>query len=197
MKKECKHEWLPLLGRHGRKSIPTRVFSCFHCGEMKVGAHTIKMSQYRMDMGELPMKNVGTIGLIAAPTADLTATGFITSLTTPADLVFGDICYINGSSQAVLARADVIATSSAIVMAIATIDGSPTPTAGNFLMHGFARKDAWTWTPGGLIYLSSATAGLITQTAPVGTDNVIQILGVATHADRVYFNPSLVQVEHT
>ena len=30
----------------------------------------------------------------------------------------------------------------------------------------------------------------------LATDHAIQILGVVTHADRVFFNPSLVQVEH-
>jgi hypothetical protein len=32
---------------------------------------------------------------------------------------------------------------------------------------------------------------------PTGADDVIQIMGVATHADRMYFNPQLVQIEHT
>lgn len=197
--KICKHKWIPLLGRHGGKNIPTRIFSCLHCGEMKVGTHTIKMSQYRMDMGELPMRNVAEIQLVAAPGTDHEARGFVVSLTAASDLAFGDICYINSSGQAVLADADAIATSSAIVMAIETIDGSPTPTAGRFLLSGIARDDTWTWTVGGLIYLTitGTTGNTLSQTAPTATDDVIQIIGVATHADRMFFNPSLVQVEHT
>jgi hypothetical protein len=35
------------------------------------------------------------------------------------------------------------------------------------------------------------------QIAPTGTDDVIQILGIALAADVIYFNPQLVQVEHT
>lgn len=72
---------------------------------------------------------------------------------------------------------------------------------GLFLMHGFARDDSWNWNVGGssgLIYGSTAgtTGNTLTQTAPTGANAVTQILGVATHPDRIYFNPQLVQVEH-
>ena len=69
----------------------------------------------------------------------------------------------------------------------------------NYLLHGFARKDTWSWTVGSNIYLSTTgtTTNTMTQTAPSGTNQVIQILGWATSATVIYFNPSLVQVEHT
>lgn len=154
---------------------------------------TIKISKNRMDLTALPLQNVGTVGLIAAPSVDLTGTGFITSLTAGTGLVFGDICYIASTGKAVLGDADALATAGAVAMSLATIAND---ASGNFLLHGFARNDAWTWTVGGLLYLST-TAGAMTQTAPSGADDVIQVLGVATHADRIYFNPQLVQVEHT
>ena len=144
-----------------------------------------------MDMGELPLRAVGTVGLTAAPSADVTSSGIITALTAGENLVFGEVCYIASTGKALKADADAIATSSAIVMALATIAAD---ASGNFILHGIARNDAWAWTVGGLIYLST-TAGALTQTAPSGTDDVVQILGVATHADRMYFNPQLVQVE--
>ena len=52
---------------------------------------------------------------------------------------------------------------------------------------------------GGLIYLTTTgtTGNTLTQTAPSGTNNSIQILGVALAADTFIFLPSLVQVEHT
>ena len=56
------------------------------------------------------------------------------------------------------------------------------------------RDDTWTWTVGGLIYVSTTT-GTLTQTAPSGTGDQVQVVGYATHADRMYFNPSLVLVE--
>lgn len=153
---------------------------------------TIKISQYRMDVGGKPLRNVGTVGIIASPTTDHTATGIITELTAGEALVFGDVCYIASTGKALLGDADALATAGAVALALETLS---TDGAGNFLLHGIARDDTWNWTPGGLLYLST-TAGDMTQTAPSGTDDVIQVLGVATHADRIYFNPSLVQVEH-
>lgn len=131
--------------------------------------------------------------LLAIPAADVTADGLKVDLVAAENLVFGEVCYINSAGKLAKADADAIATSSAFFMALASIS---TDATGSFLALGFARNDAWTWTVGGLIYLST-TPGALTQTAPSGTDDVIQILGVATHADRMIFRPNLVQVEHT
>lgn len=128
-----------------------------------------------------------------APASDLTVSGVKVTLTAGEALVFGDVCYIKSDGKMGKADADAIATSSAVAIAIATIANN---ADGLFLMLGFLRNDGYTWTVGGLLYLST-TAGGITQTAPSGVDDVIQVLGVATHADRIYFNPQLVQVEHT
>jgi hypothetical protein len=135
--------------------------------------------------------NQFNLELKPAPTSDHSASGSIATLTAAESLVFGDFCYMNASGKMAKADADAIATSSCIGLAIATISADAT---GNFLMVGFARDDTWNWTVGGLIYLST-TAGAATQTAPSGTDDVVQVLGVATHADRMWFNPNLTQVE--
>lgn len=143
-------------------------------------------------MGGKPIRNVSTVGITATPSADTTASGIIITLTAGSSLVFGDICYIASSGKAVIADADTIATGGGIAMSLGVYsDNDP----GSFLLHGIARNDAWSWTVGGILYLST-TAGSMVQTPPNATDNVVQVLGVATHADRVYFNPSLVQIEH-
>lgn len=129
--------------------------------------------------------------ITAAPAADVTAEGIKTSLTAAESLAFGNVTYVNSSGKMAKGDADAIATSSVIAMALGSISAD---AAGSFLLFGFVRNDAWNWTVGGLIYLST-TAGDLTQTAPSGTDDVVQILGVATHADRMFFNPQLVQVE--
>lgn len=133
----------------------------------------------------------------AAPGSDHLASGTIIALTANENQAFGDVCYINVDGQAQLADATVIATASAVVMcADASINAD---ASGNYLLYGIARDDTWAWTVGGLIYLSltGTTGNTLTQTAPTATDEVIQILGVATHADRMLFNPNLAQVEHT
>ncbi len=133
--------------------------------------------------------------LTAAP-AEHSASGITITLTAHDTQNFGDVCFINADGEAAIADASVIASASAIVMAMATINAN---ASGVYLVHGIARDDTWNWTPGGLVYLTitGTTGNTLSQTAPTATDEVVQIIGVATHADRVYFNPSLVQVELT
>jgi hypothetical protein len=57
---ECRHKWIPLLGRVGKKNVPTSLFTCLKCGDLKVGTRTIKISRYRLDMGDKPIKSIKT-----------------------------------------------------------------------------------------------------------------------------------------
>ena len=141
--------------------------------------------------GDLDL-NEFDIELTPAPASDHTTSGVIAPMTAGASLAFPNVCYVGADGKMELADADAIATSSAVAICLETTAEDAT---GDFLFVGFIRDDTWAWTVGGLIYLST-TAGGITQTAPSATDDVIQVLGVATHADRIYFNPQLVQVEH-
>lgn len=147
----------------------------------------------------LDLKGKGTGGVSphfgTAGIADHDATGMKITLTAASNVVFGDVCYIDASGEAEIVDADAIASSSGLFMAVATIAAS---AAGEFLMLGTARDDTWAWTPGGLIYITvtGTSTNTLSQTAPSATDDVIQIVGVATHADRMFFFPQLVQVEH-
>jgi len=136
-----------------------------------------------------------SIQYTVVPTSDQTANGIIITLTAKAanNFTFGEVGYIDATGNVVEAVASAIATSGAIVMAMDTIAAE---ASGSWLLHGIARDDAWTWTVGGLVYLDATTPAAMTQTAPSGVNNVVQVLGVATHADRMYFNPSLVMIEH-
>ena len=128
--------------------------------------------------------------------ADANASGLKITLNANEDQVFGDICRIDSDGQAHIAKADAIATGAALVMATATIAAD---ADGVYLLLGTARSDAaWAWTVGGLIYLSATgtSTNTLTQTAPTAADSVTQIVGYATHADRMYFCPQLVQVVH-
>lgn len=136
------------------------------------------------------------VQLTAAPGSDHTASGITIQLAAHENQAFGDVCYIAVDGQAQLVDADAIATSSGLVMcADATILADAT---GTYLLLGIARDDTWAWTVGGLVYITvTGTSGnTLSQTAPSGASDVIQVLGVATHSDRMLFNPSLVQVEH-
>ena len=104
-----------------------------------------------------------------------------------------NICQLHPDGKWYKADASTIASASAFAIATATILANH---QGEFGLYGFARDDAWSLTPGGLVYLS-LTPGGFTQVAPSDTDEVIQILGLAMTTNIVLFRPELVQVEHT
>jgi hypothetical protein len=65
------------------------------------------------------------------------------------------------------------------------------------LINGLYRHDdLYNWTIGGLVY-AAQTSGLLTQTQPAATDQVIQVVGIATHADKILISPQLMFFTHT
>ena len=143
----------------------------------------------------------GTQGSITAidstPDSDHVADGLKTVLTAGAAIAYGEVCYMGSDAKMELGDADAVASSGCWAMCVDAA-GIAENSTGNFLLVGVARHDAWNWTTlGGFVYLDTATPGGMTQTPPSATDDVIQILGIAIHADYVYFNPQLVMVEHT
>ena len=196
--KDCDvHAWIPLLGFDKQKIVvPTSLFTCLKCGDLKVGIQTIKISRYRLDMGDLPIKSVSTVGINESLASDHTASGIIVSMTAGESLVFGDIVYFKVGGKCWKADAtNGSAAYPAMGMAIATISAD---AAGDILLNGTARDDSWaSLTVGGVLYLSK-TAGTMTQSyAAYTTDDVIQVLGIATNATRIYFNPSSDYLTHT
>ena len=129
---------------------------------------------------------------IAAPSSDHKVSGSTVTLTAGENVAFGDVCYFKSDGKAWKADASAISTAPATYLAAAVISAD---AAGVFLRDGFARDDTWSWTVGGKIYLSE-TAGAFTQTAPTTASSVTQVLGVATHADRIDFRPSLDTLVH-
>ncbi len=129
--------------------------------------------------------NEFSIEHVAAPSADHKASGNIILLTAGEALVFGQPCYIKSDGKAWKADADGTAPAErGVFIAIATIAAG---AAGLFAMpNTILRDDSWAWTVGNPIYLS-ATAGALTQTAP----SVARVMGIATHADRMLFLPSV------
>lgn len=134
----------------------------------------------------------GPTSLAAAPSSDVSYSGFTSTLTAGENLAFGDPVYIKSDGKVWKADANGSSTYPCMGMATETISAD---ASGVILLFGFARNDAWSWTVGGVIYLSTA-AGL-TQTQPSATDEVIQVLGIASHADRLLFNPSVDYMTHT
>jgi len=108
-----------------------------------------------------------------------------------ADMVFGEsIVFPNvlyQKSDGKLYKADADAAITMPVMFLALESGIDTETK-EVLVLGFVRDDNWSWTVGGLIY-ASGTLGGLTQTAPSAVDSQVQIVGIATHVNRMLFRP--------
>jgi hypothetical protein len=55
---------------------------------------------------------------------------------------------------------------------------------------GYIRDDSWSWTVGDILLLGE-TAGALTATVPSDSGDMVQRLGYAIHADKIFFNPSI------
>lgn len=141
-------------------------------------------------MGELPLNSVAGIKLMNPPTADLTASGFILTATVDTNAEgIGAPLYIAADGHLDTANATDNTTAPCVALALETGTGSK-----KILTHGILRVDSWNWTIGpgdaSVIYLSTTT-GVLTQTQPSATDNVVQAVGWALTADSIYFAPSM------
>lgn len=113
--------------------------------------------------------------------------GKYVEMTVGEGVVIGDVCYLKSDGKMWKADADAEATANGLIMmALETIAQDAT---GKFLLEGFIRHDDWDWTVGAKLYIST-TPGDPTETAPAGAGDIVRLVAYATHADRLYFNPS-------
>jgi len=117
--------------------------------------------------------------------------GFTATMTVGENVVFGDALYLKSDGKYWKIDADASTTMPCTAMAVATILAD---ASGKVMHYGYARDDSWAWTVGGMIY-ASTTSGALTQTAPSGSGDQVQIVGFATHADRMFFNPTYTLLE--
>ncbi len=197
-KTDCKkHKWIPLLGIDKGKSVSTSLFTCLKCGDLRVGSTTIKISRFRLDMGELPINNIAGIRLMNEPTADTTASGLIVTATVDTNAEgIGAPLFMAADGNLDTADADATTTAPCVALALETGTGANK----KILVHGVIRNDAWNWTRGpgdaSLIYVST-TVGTLTQTKPTAIDRVVQPVGWALTDDCIYFSPSMIYLTHT
>ncbi|MBA7582333.1 hypothetical protein ES708_24261 [subsurface metagenome] len=153
-----------------------------HLDEIHIGEHSVVVS-------------IAGIKIEEALAPDLTWCGITCDGTTGENLAQFDVCYLKSDGKYWKADADAAATMPVIAIATAAISAE---ASGVFLLMGFVRKDAWTWTIGGLLYADEGTGGTIggmTQTAPAGTGDQVQVVGIGITADIILFNPSFELVE--
>jgi hypothetical protein len=131
------------------------------------------------------------ITFVVAP-ANQAYSGLVASFTYGESIVPGDVVYIKADGAVWKADANASGLYPAVGLAMETASSGSHVV----LLRGFYRDDTrYNWTVGGVVYLST-TAGDATQTQPSATDDVIQVLGFATHADRIFFSPSVDYMTH-
>ncbi|MCK5020466.1 MAG: hypothetical protein KAS32_25745, partial [Candidatus Peribacteraceae bacterium] len=111
---------------------------------------------------------------------------------------FGDVCYMASDGDLEFGDADANTTVPVVAMALETIT---TTSSGEWLLQGFVVDASWTWSSfgaqAGLIYLTitATTGNTLSQTAPSGVGDQVQIIGYAKSATEMYFNPNLMLIE--
>jgi hypothetical protein len=113
------------------------------------------------------------------------------SATVGESVAFPDLLYLKSDGKWWKADADASTTMPCLRMALESKTADQTCS---MLVAGRVRDDDWTWTVGGIIYASTTTGGL-TQTAPTGTADIVQQVGIAYHADKMIFAPDMTQLE--
>lgn len=124
----------------------------------------------------------------ALPNADQTSVGPKTStFSAQSTITIMDLVYLTSAS--IWNKTDADSTGTAAGMLAISLE-TKTSTAMSVALPGsFVRNDAWDWTPGNTLYIST-TPGALTDTAPSGTDDVVRVVGFAVTATTIYFGPS-------
>ena len=138
-------------------------------------------------------------GLFANPTTLNSApgnnlfSGPTVTLTAAQNLSQWDVCYVNVASK--MAKGSALLYPSSVIFAMATAAMNTDQTGTFLLSNSFVQNNSWSWTAGGVLYLSATAAGAMTQVAPSSTGQCVTVLGVALSSTVVYFDPQLVIVE--
>ena len=131
-----------------------------------------------------------------APSTDDTATGEVWTMTALTGIAVGELVHIDVNGKLDEAHADATADMPAIGIAL-TANSSGSDAEINILTRGIYRDDGqFAFTPGLAVYVSAATEGQFTQTAPSSDGNFVQRVGIALTADSIWFNPSVDVIEH-
>lgn len=121
---------------------------------------------------------------LTIPATDTTVEGWTMDRTVDTDPGgFGVPMYMASDGNLDPADADAASTMPCVVLSTEAGTGTR-----EVLLKGIARNDAWSWTPGQPIYVSTTT-GTLTQTAPSGAGDQVQRVGWAITADVMLFEP--------
>lgn len=134
-----------------------------------------------------------TVHIDATITTNGDFSGFSSTQTAGATLTFGDLLYIDSDGELKEADADAGSTMPALWMAAES--GTDGNTFTVIEPNSYVVDTGWSWTAGDTLYVST-TAGAVTNTAPSGAGDIIQVIGYAMSATKIKFLPSPDAIEH-
>lgn len=121
---------------------------------------------------------------LTIPSTDITAVGTKAQITVDENNIgFGALLHIDSDGNVIQADSNGVNIMPCQFMATETGTGSKI-----VLLSGFAKNNSWNWTPGVPLYVST-TSGVMTQTPPETTDDIIQIVGFAISTTVIFFKP--------
>ena len=141
--------------------------------------------------------NLGEAGKIdfgdEAP-ADNAATGVVFSFIAGATLAIGDVVYMGTGGKVLEADANQVTTMPAVGICVsAGSDTNAVDVLVQGIMHDTSAFPTFS-TVGADIFVSAAATGAVVDTAPSGSGDTVQKIGVAIHADMIYFNFNTTEV---
>lgn len=150
--------------------------------------------------GAIPLEENASIDLDASLSADGKYSGIAITGTAGAALAFGDVVYLAAAdSRWELTDADAVGTAGTVLVGICVLAAAGDGNSTKILLQGTIRADAKfpTLTVSSPVYIDTATAGAVTNTAPSGADDVIRVLGFGIDGNTMYFNPSQDHITNT
>jgi hypothetical protein len=144
----------------------------------------------------MPQWNNANTDLPGLPSVDHSANGPKTAtFAAGASITIMDLCYLGADSKWLLTDADA-STSASSLLAISLETKTDTNAMNVALPGSFVRDDSWSWTPGAMLYIDTATPGQIVAAQPTGENDVIRVVGWAATAKVIYFAPSADYITH-
>ena len=158
------------------------------------GVVTFSQNVTLADNAVINLGEAGKIDFGDEEPADDAATGIVFSFIAGATLAIGDVVYMGTGGKVLEADANQVTTMPAIGICVsAGSDTNAVDVLVQGIMHDTSAFPTFS-TVGADIFVSAAATGAVVDTAPSGSGDTVQKIGVALHADMIYFNFNTTEV---